>query len=29
MGKLEIEVVHGTREQEEIHIEAKEKGLKD
>jgi hypothetical protein len=27
--KLEMEVIHGTRKQEEIHIEAKTKGIKD
>jgi hypothetical protein len=27
--KLEREVIHGTRKQEEIHIEAKTKGIED
>ena len=27
--KLEWEVIHGTRKQGEIHIEAKAKGIKD
>jgi len=26
---LESEVIHGTRKQEEIHIEAKTKGIED
>jgi len=27
--KLNTEIIHGTRKQEEIHIEAKTKGIED